>query len=158
MNGTNFLRIVEVAFAPFLERLGFVMDEPSISGRSYRVSFVSSTHAVLVSFEPGDEARFVMVFSRTDGNRSDIDDRAVTPRLADLNSRYMSAVTCEERARNEEIFRPVVANDNEERLLLKAAKELSLVLPKYLSQLPSMSRPTAQHPIRSADIPFWIES
>lgn len=132
MNGTDFLRIVREAFSPFLKRLGFVMDEPSISGRSYRVSFVRSTHAVLVSFEPGDETLFVMVFSRTNGTLSDIDDRVATPRLADLNSRYMPAVTCDERTRNEEIFRSVAVNDKEERLLLKAAKELALVLPKYL--------------------------
>ncbi|MCS7062617.1 MAG: hypothetical protein NZM04_00980 [Methylacidiphilales bacterium] len=133
MNGQDFLRIVNEGFAPFLKQLGFVMDEPSISGRYYRVSFTGSAHAVLVSYEPGDEALFVMVFSRKNGELSDIDDRTKTPRLADLNSRYMAAITNEERAENERIFKSVAVNDKEERLLLKAAKELRLVLPKYLS-------------------------
>lgn len=133
MNGRDFLRIANEAFVPFLKGLGFVMDEPSISGRFYRVSFTGSAHAVSVSFEPGDDALFVMVFGRNNGELSDIDDRTKTPRLADLTSRYMAAVTKEERAKNERAFEAVAVSDNEERLLLKAAKELCLVLPKYLN-------------------------
>jgi hypothetical protein len=132
MNGQDFLRIANEAFVPFLKGLGFVMDEPSISGRFYRVSFTSSAHAVSVSYEPGDDALFVIVFSRKNGELSDIDDRTKTPRLADLNSRYMATITNEERAENERAFESVAVNDKEERLLLKAAKELRLVLPKYL--------------------------
>ena len=132
MNGQDFLRIANEAFVPFLKGLGFVMDEPSISGRFYRVSFTGYAHAVSVSYEPGDDALFVMVFSRKNGELSDIDDRTKTPRLADLNSRYMATVTNEERTENETVFESVTANDKEERLLLKAAKELRLVLPKYL--------------------------
>ncbi len=132
MNGQDFLRIANEAFVPFLKGLGFVMDEPSISGRFYRVSFTGSAHAVSVSYEPGDDALFVMVFGRKNGELSDIDDRTETPRLADLNSRYMATITNEERAENERAFESVAANDKEERLLLKAAKELRLVLPKYL--------------------------
>lgn len=132
MNGQNFLRIANEAFVPFLKGLGFLMDEPAISGRFYRVSFNGSAHAVSVSYEPGDDALFVMVFSRKNGELSDIDDRTKTPRLADLNSRYMAAITNEERTANESVFESVVVNDEEERLLVKAAKELRLVLPKYL--------------------------
>jgi hypothetical protein len=132
MNGQDFLRITNEAFVPFLKGLGFVMDEPSISGRFYRVSFTGSAHAVSVSYEPGDDALFVMVFSRENGELSDIDDRTKTPRLADLNSRYMATITSEDRAENERTFECVAVNDKEERLLLKAAKELRLVLPKYI--------------------------
>ncbi len=132
MNGLDFLRIANDAFAPFLKQLGFVMDAPSISGRFYRASFTGPAHAVSVSYEPGDETLFVMVFSREHGTLSEIDDRAKTPRLGDLNSRYMPTVMNEERAENEAVFRSVMANDQEERLLLKAAKELRLVLPRHL--------------------------
>ena len=62
-----------------------------------------------------------------------MDDRLKTPRLCDLNSRYMNTVTSEERAANDAAFKSVVALDEEERLLLKSAKELRLVLPKYLA-------------------------
>jgi hypothetical protein len=134
MNGQDFLRITDEAFGPFLKGLGFVIEEPSISGRFYRVGFTSPAHTVSVSYEPGDDALFVMVFSREKGELSEIDDRTKTPRLSDLNSRYMGTVTNEERTENEAIFESVVANDQEERLLLKAAKELRLVLPKYLNE------------------------
>jgi hypothetical protein len=109
------------------------MDPPSISGRLYRSSFTGPAHSVCVSFEPGDDVFFVLVFSRQHGELSDIDDRLKTPRLSDLNSRYMSKVGSEERAANESAFQSVVARDEEERVLLKAAKELRLVLPKYLA-------------------------
>jgi hypothetical protein len=56
-----------------------------------------------------------------------------TPRLSDLNSRYMNTVSSEERAANEAAFKSVEARDEEEKLLLKSAKELCLVLPKYLA-------------------------
>jgi hypothetical protein len=133
MNGQDFLRIVNEAYTPFLTELGFSMDAPSISGRLYRASFTGPKHSVSVSFEPGDEAFFVLVFSRENGELSDMDDRLKTPRLSDLNSRYMNAVTSEERAANETAFKSVMARDEEEKVLLKSAKELRLVLPKYLA-------------------------
>ncbi len=132
MNDHGFLRIIDEAFAPFLAALGFVKDEPSISGRFYCVDFNSAHHQVSVSYEPGDNALFVIVGESKNGKFVDIDNTTKTPRLADLNRRYMEAVTNEERAENEIVFEPVVGNDKEERILLKAAKELRLVLPKYL--------------------------
>ena len=133
MNDQDFLRVVNEAFTPFLTGLGFSMDTPSISGRLYRSSFTSSRHSVSLSFEPGDEAFFVLVFNREYGELSDMDDRSKTPRLSDLNSRYMNTVSGAERTANESAFRSVVARDEEERELLKSAKELRLVLPKYLA-------------------------
>jgi hypothetical protein len=108
------------------------METPSLSGRSYRATFTSPEEVVSVSYEPGDEVLFVMVFCRQNGGLSDIDDRSNTPRLSDLNMRYMHTITKEERLENEVIFGAIEPRDNEERLLLKAAKELRLVLPKYL--------------------------
>lgn len=133
MNGQDFLRIANEAFAPFLKELGFSMEAPSISGRFYRAIFTSPTHSVSVSFEPGDEAFFVLVFSREGGELSDMDDRMKTPRLSDLNNRYMKTVGSEERTANDAAFKAVVALDDEERVLFKAAKELRLVLPKHLA-------------------------
>jgi hypothetical protein len=108
------------------------MDVPSISGRFYCVDFNSARHQVSVSYEPGDNAFFVMVGESQNGKFVNIDDTTKTPRLADLNGRYMATVTNDERAENEAVFESVLFNDKEERLLLKAAKELRLVLPKYL--------------------------
>src|SRR5204863_7251060 len=133
MNGQDFLRIANEAFAPFLKELGFSIDTPSISGRLYNATFTSQEHSVSLSFEPSDEAFFVLVFSREHGELSDFDDRLKTPRLSDLNSRYMKTVTNEELVSNEAAFRCVVVRDEEERALLRAAKELRLVLPRYLS-------------------------
>ncbi|MCA2998931.1 MAG: hypothetical protein ING75_10050 [Rhodocyclaceae bacterium] len=64
---------------------------------------------------------------------SEIDDLTESPRLADLNRRYMASVTSEERLKNEEFFRGIVTGDDDERMLLKMAKELRLVLPIYLN-------------------------
>jgi len=133
MNGQDFLRLVNEAFKPFLTELGFSMDAPAVSGRLYRASFTDSRNSVSVSFEPGDDALFVLVFSREGGEMSDMDDRLKSPRLSDLNERYMSLVSGTERVANEAAFRSFVARDEAERCLLKSAKELRLVLPKYLA-------------------------
>lgn len=133
MNGQDFLRVIHDAFEPFLVALGFSVEAPSISGRFYRASFSGPKNSVSVSYEPGDNALFVLVFSREKGELSDIDDRAKTPSLADLNTRYMPLVSDTERAANEVFFQGVVVKDQEERQLLKCAKELRLVLPRYLN-------------------------
>lgn len=132
MNDRNFIRLVREAFDPFLRGLGFVMDTPSISGREYCVSFSSQAHSVQIAFEPGDNALFIFVFRCQKGALSDIDDTTATPRLADLNKRFMSEVTADELAENQKFFALIQTNDEEECLVLKAAKELRLVLPKYL--------------------------
>jgi hypothetical protein len=135
MNSHDFLRIVREAFEPFLMELGFSMDKPSISGRFYCVDFSSDSHQVSVSYEPGDNEFFIFVGESRNSKFIDIDDRAKTPRLTDLNNRYMAAVTQLERLTNEKAFESVMVNVKEERLILKAAKELRLVLPKYLRSL-----------------------
>jgi hypothetical protein len=133
MSGQDFLRIVNEAFAPWLKELGFSMDTPSISGRLYRASFAGQKHSVSVSFEPGDDAFFILVFSRENGQLSSWDDRLKTPRLSDLNSRYMNTVSSEERVANEDAFKSIAARDEAEKFLLKSAKEIRLVLPRYLA-------------------------
>ena len=105
MNGQDYLRLSTDAFVPFLSELGFRMDAPSISGRFYRVSFTSVRHQVSLSYEPGDDAFFVVVFSREGGQLSDYDDRTKTPRLSDLNKRYMHLVSASERASNQAFSR-----------------------------------------------------
>jgi hypothetical protein len=132
MNGRDFVRVVDQAFTPFLAKLGFTRDPPSISGRLYRASYSGAKHSVIVSFEPGDEALFVLVFGREGGALSDMDDRTKTPRLSDLNSRYLNRVSNEERLASEAEFKCIVARDKTERLLLKSAREMYLVLPRYL--------------------------
>lgn len=134
MNGQNFVNLIHTAFKPFLTNLGFLIENPSISGRFYRVSFRSHKHVVLVSYEPGDNALFVMVFNLKKGELSDIDDRTITPRLSDLNKQFMNIVTPEERQANNNFFQSIKVKDKEEEELLKAAKELRLVLPKYIGQ------------------------
>jgi hypothetical protein len=133
MNGQDFLRIINEVYAPFLNELGFLMDTPSISGRLYDVGFTAPKHSVSVSFEPGDDVFFVFVFSRENGRLSDMDDRLKTPRLSDLNKRYMKSVTSEERAINEAAFKAIKTRDKEKEILVKFAKELRLVLPRYLA-------------------------
>ena len=46
MTPTQFVRIADVAFRPFMTELGFVMTPPRISGRSYAVEFERADHVV----------------------------------------------------------------------------------------------------------------
>lgn len=132
MNSNSFLRITNDAFAPFLKELGFIMDKTSISGRFYRASFTGKNHVVSISYEPGDDALFVIIFRHYDGKLSDIDNREETPRLCDLNKRYMPFVTDEDRIKNDVVFRSINFEGKEEFRLLKSAKDLRLVLPQYI--------------------------
>src|SRR5688500_18235780 len=101
MDSKGFVRIVNEAFVPFLDRHGLVMEELDLSGRLYEASFTTRDLAVSVSYEPGDAALFIMVFRVEGGDLSSIDDRSQTPRLADLNNRYLRGVTAQERLANE---------------------------------------------------------
>jgi hypothetical protein len=134
MNGQDFLRIVRTAFLPIFSALGFQMDTPSTSGRFYRASFTSPNYVISISYEPGDNSQFVIIFTKENDELSDIDDRSKTPRLADLNSRYMHTISSDERVQNEAFFASVQVTGDQEKLLLKAAKELRLVFPKYLNR------------------------
>jgi len=51
----------------------------------------------------------------------------------------MQGVTREERAANEAFFKSIGADDSQERVLLKYAKELRLVLPRHLDAKSSES-------------------
>ncbi len=117
---------------PFLEEFGFRMETPSVSGRLYCVNFTAATHTVFLSYEPGDGELFVVVSSAGEGLLADFDDRGKSPRLADLNALYMKFVTADERRANDNIFSSIIVKDKAEHRLLKVAKELRLVLPKYL--------------------------
>jgi len=132
MNGQNFLRIINEVFVPFLSELKFMIDNPSISGRYYHVQFRNIAHVISVSYEPGDEALFIMLREREGDRLSDIDDRVKSPRLDDLNRLYMHAITVEERERSKVLFDSIMVHDKAEQLLLKSAQELYLVLPRYL--------------------------
>lgn len=139
MNGQAFKRAAMAYFEPFLTELGFSVTELEVSGRFYSAEFTGRGCLVSVTFEPGDEALFVMVREREGklGRLSDIDDRVKTPRLSDLNRRFMPQLSERERVSNEASFEGVRAEDDTERLMLKAAKELRLVLPLYLRARPS---------------------
>ena len=132
MDGHGFLRLTSEAFEPFLSDLGFQMKPPSVSGRFYEASFTGARHEVTLSYEPGDDAFCVMIFTREGDRWSDIDDGSRTPRLSDLNMRYMHLISQSERTANQAFFASVVVRDATERLVLKAANDLRLVLPRYL--------------------------
>ncbi len=133
MNLQSFLRIVDQAYVPFMRALGFSVDTSSSNGRCYCADFKSNTHVISVSYEPGEWVQSVYVFGQGDGAQSEIDGEGAAPRLADLNRRYMASITREERDQNESALASIAAGDTAERDLLKAAKELRLVLPRHIS-------------------------
>lgn len=133
MTADRFLEIITQAFPPFLSELGFRLQQPHLSGRYYRATFVGCEHTLIVSFEPGDNNLVVMLMPNGHDDLAAIDDREKTPRLADLNQRYMNDVTADEVKSNDAFFASIETRDFNERRLLKCAKELRLVLPRYLA-------------------------
>lgn len=129
MNGDEFREAVTRHLTPVLEPLGFATDF-KISGRAYGAEFRSAQHVVSVSYEPGDDYFLILVFTITDGVRSHFDDRTASPRLADLNARFLGPgdVPALEAIKQ----RPLPA-DPVERRIQRAAAELAIVLPRYLA-------------------------
>jgi len=134
MDGNSFLRLINHAFVPFMNKLGFSLELPHISGRYYRARFISLRHMVSLTFEPGDEVHFVMVHGLKDGIATEIDDKQMAPRLADLNKQFMAKIDSESRSKNETFFSLIPTADRDEQMLLKAAKDLRLVLPMHIKQ------------------------
>lgn len=136
ITGDRFQNFIKKVFTPFLKEMGFTPESPHLSGRYYRVNFIGDVHTLVVSFEPADSFFTVMLVRNDDNDLSAIDDPERTPRLADLNRMYMSQVTPSEREKNESFFSKIRVKDRSEQVLLKSAKDLRLVLPRYLKTQP----------------------
>lgn len=139
MKGERFKILVEQAFNSYLIELGFKPEKPHLSGRYHRARFIGDNYTLIVSFEPCEAYITVMLVHNDDYDLSSIDDPQKTPRLSDLNRMYMREVTPAERSNNESFFSEIKIKDKHEQSLLKCAKELRLVLPRYLKSKESMN-------------------
>jgi hypothetical protein len=133
MNDQDFSEIIDQAFTPFLKELGFVAQPKAISGRAYMVEFVGDLWTLSVSFEPGDNYFSVILLNNKMRGLAAMDDPQKSPRLSDLDTRYMGQVTPAEREANEAFFANIMVTHPLERQLLKFAKDLRLVLPQHLA-------------------------
>jgi hypothetical protein len=133
MNGRSFSKAVDLIFSRFLSDLGFNEIEKTISGNFYSVRHSSSQYEISISFEPDTENVLIVLYSLVKDDISDIDNHLISPRLSDLNLRYMHLVTDAQRAENDDYFKELNSHDPIEKRLIKSAKELRLVLPKYFS-------------------------
>ena len=97
------------------------------------VEFIGKSWTLSVSFEPGDNYFSIVLLNNKERGLAAMDDRQKSPRLSDLNARYMGQITLAEREANEAFFASIVVTDSFERQLLKVAKDLRLVLPKHLA-------------------------
>jgi hypothetical protein len=122
---------------PVLEPMGFRL-QTHVSGRLCLAEYASTSHVVSVSYEPGDDYWVVVVYSVRDGVRSDYDDPAATPRLGDLNARFL---TQEDGATLRELRKDEAKEPDEvSRRFRRIAGELAIVLPRYIS---SSSQPAS---------------
>jgi len=133
MNDQDFSRIIDQGFVPFLREFGFVAQPKSLSGRAYMVEFIGELWTLSVSFEPGDNYFSVMLLNNKRRGLAAMDDRQISPRLSDLNARYMSQITPAEREENEVFFGNILVTHPLEKQLLRFAKDLRLVLPKHIA-------------------------
>jgi hypothetical protein len=131
MNGADFELAIRRHVLPALQPLGFELKADGVrsSGRLYSADFTSPHYVVSISFEPGDDYLLVVVFTVKNGMRSNIDDRQATPRLADLNARYLGAEDAEALQASHPDARPL---DDEERRVRRVGAELAIVLPRYM--------------------------
>jgi hypothetical protein len=131
----RFQSLIKQAFNPFLIEFGFKPEKPHLSGRYHRANFIGNSHTIIIYFEPGEAYLTAMLVKNDDYDLSSIDDPKKTPRVSDLNRIYMGKITPSERANNESFFSTIEVKDQNEQALLKLAKDLRLVLPRYLRTL-----------------------
>lgn len=134
MNEKDFLTMIENAFKPLLMEMGFISENSLVSGKYYCASFSNKFIDVSISYEPGEEIFFIII-SKHNSYYSDIDDRKKSPRLEDLNRKYMPFISSKERNENELYFTNIHPKSPQENKLLKYAKELRMTLPKYLNEI-----------------------
>jgi hypothetical protein len=130
MNSDQFVEAVKTVLCPSLEPLGFRISTRT-SGRSYEAECATDDHVAIVSFEPGDGFLLVAVLSVDNGNRSSLDDRAASPRLSDLNRRFLDQADVELL---EQVRRRDQPGDPEIARVVSALRQLCLVLPKYVAE------------------------
>ncbi|MCA9206646.1 MAG: hypothetical protein KDA59_26510 [Planctomycetales bacterium] len=133
MSGIDFINVIRTAFAPFVGDLGFERLPEQVSGKLYSVDFARHDVVVSIFFEPGDKYAETVVFKCKNGVRSPYDDRTATPRLPDLNRKYMGQISTGDRAANNAFFAALRGQDADEEQLLRTALQLRLVLPMYLA-------------------------
>jgi hypothetical protein len=129
MDSDSFIKTVGQILDPVLGPRGF-SPHYSASGRLYLAEFVSPDYVVSISFEPGDEFLQVAVFTVTNGIRSELDDRDATPRLSDLSTRFLHPSDATDLGRTKD---EISRNDRSLLKLVKSAKELAIVLPRYFA-------------------------
>ena len=130
MNSDQFVAAVNAELRPVLEPLGYRVST-KVSGRAYDAECATEDCVAIISFEPGDDFLLVAVVSENDGVRSSLDDRTASPRLGDLNRRYLEPADVEvlELSRRND-----TALDPDARKLVAAMRQLCLVLPRYVAE------------------------
>lgn len=132
MSQRSFSEFIRITFCPFLEKLGFVLEETLVSGRHYRASFVGDRLKIEISFEPGDNYSEVFIFNIGDETFAALEDPARCIRLSGLSNMYEKEVSKLDRIENEEYFREFSPINDTEAGLISAAKRLRLLLPHHL--------------------------
>jgi hypothetical protein len=130
MNSDQFVAAVKAVLCASLEPMGFRISTKT-SGRSYDAECATDDHVAIVSFEPGDGFLLVAVLSVDNGIRSNLDDREKSPRLSDLNRRFLDPADVDrlELARSRDL-----PGDPEMSRVVSAMRQLCLVLPKYVAE------------------------
>jgi hypothetical protein len=126
----DFTEAVSRHLIPVLAPMGF-RSSIHVSGRLYAAEFSTPTHVVSISFEPGDDYWLVVVFTVNDGVQSEIDDPKTTPRLADLNAKYL---TTEDGLRLKALRQTPLGDNHIARKMQRIAAELAVVLPRYMAE------------------------
>jgi hypothetical protein len=132
MNSQSFKNFSLRVFNPFLKEIGFSLSEIDFNGKFYSIYYDNSIYRVVLSFEPGDSYLSLMLQNKEHDDLTSIDNPEITPRLNDMNLMYMKDVGVSERRENDNYFSSITPENQIEKCILKLAKDLRLVLPKYL--------------------------
>lgn len=125
----HFIPIVKTYYNFLITEFSFSFMKEQINGNAfYDMQYQDKLRRVSVSYENIEAYFQVRVSILQDGEMPDYDDKTKSFNLSHLNQSIQSGITKIEIALNNEYFAVFKAQDEFEKKLLKAAKELRLFL------------------------------
>jgi hypothetical protein len=105
-----------------------LIDEKIIGNAFYDIRYGDKVHVISISYENIENYFQVIIFNLQNGKMPNYEDKSQTIHLSTLNTAIISRINSNEILLNNNIFSEFLANNEIERKLLKAAKELRLCL------------------------------
>ena len=132
INSVSFTEYVKRTFSFLITEFKLELGEITINGSAfYGVEYRDKLKGISISIEPIGEYFQVIVYKLDHGKMPDYDNKTKKIHLNELNKRVIKNLDKDEFNKNNQYFRDFETRNKTERMILKSAKDLRLVLSHY---------------------------